>query len=120
MNDDEFDAWLDEGDYATIAIVDREGETLFKLVKSTPRGEWFVMGRPPSMRSQRFLDHPFVPYDSDLAQPRRRLITLADGRQRLDVPGPPIPWEKLPPVLDRLAELGFTVLTGDELRACVT
>lgn len=120
MTDDEFDLWLENGDHAVITITDARGRTLLDLVKATPNSEWFARGKPDDIATQRFYDHPLVPYDTDPTRPREWLKTLPDGRQRLDVPGPPVAWEKLPPILDRLAEHGFTRISVDELRTCIT
>ncbi|ULN47970.1 hypothetical protein MI170_00835 [Mycolicibacterium goodii] len=131
MTDDEFDAWLDDDDLdevlAQVTVTDARGRTLTKLVKHS--SGWVVEDRPdagsarfsdqPDLASAGLSEHLLRPFDANLASPRKGLKRLPDGRERLDVPGPPVPWEKLPPVLDRLAEHGLTRLTADELRACV-
>lgn len=131
MTDDEFDAWLDDDDLdevlAQVTVTDARGRTLTKLVKHS--SGWVVEDSPdtgsarlsdqPDFASAGFDEHLLRPFDADLASPRKRLKRLPDGRERLDVPGPPVPWQKLPPVLDRLAEHGLTRLTADELRAGV-
>jgi hypothetical protein len=112
-------------DFAHITLTDASGDKVWcKFVKEKADSEWSVAGKPSSRkRLQR--DVELLRPGQNLPtraghSPAYRLKDLADGRQRIDVPGPPLPWEELPPVLDRLhAEFGNMRLTDDQLRACI-
>lgn len=97
-------------DYATITLVDARGRTVCRFIKEKPDTGWCVEDFEPSRKARRHKTHP-----RDLKP--HMLKRLPDGRQRLDLPGPPLFWEKLPPALDWLAARGATPITVDLLRA---
>jgi hypothetical protein len=122
-------------DFATITITDARGRTLFQVVKEKPDSGWVICDFKTSPKHQaryteaanealatgaepNSIDWPTVGKGH---HPPDRFKRLPDGRRRLDVPGPPLPWDPLPPILDRLiAEFGTVLrLTVDELRACI-
>jgi len=97
-------------DLASITLTDHRGRTLLRFHKEK-RG-WCVSDFVP----RRTPAHKARPRDF----PSDRLKRLPDGRCRLDVPGPLLPWDDATrAVLDRLAVSGITQLTVDELRFCV-
>ncbi len=109
------------GDFATITLTDHRGRTLCKLIKENPDSNWLVGDKPTSKSFQRMMqkrERGLKTRKRDLTT--NHLVRLPDGRHRLNVPGPLIPWEKLPPILDRLhAEYGDMRLTVNELHACI-
>ena len=97
-------------DLASITLTDHRGHTLLRFHKEK-RG-WCVSDFVPRHnKAQKARPRDFPP---------DRLKRLPDGRSRLDVPGPLLPWDDtIRAVLDRLAVSGITQLTVDELRFCV-
>jgi hypothetical protein len=86
-----------------IKLVDHRGRTLCKFIK--PPGLPWVQAISP---------HPAFAQDGPPYQ--WGLVRLADGRLILQAPGLTLHWEKVTPVLDRLAETSRTRLTVRELR----
>jgi hypothetical protein len=111
-------------DYATITLIDHRGHTVCQLVKEKVDSGWIVSDKPESKKKlPRFVDGRFVHEDKYKIRPRDRtvnhLVRLPDGRHRLNVPGPLIPWEPLPALLDKLfAQFGNMRITVEELHFC--
>lgn len=103
-------------DHATITLTDAAGRTLATFIKEKADSEWAVASKPHSQKS---LEHKA--HQRDLMPDT--VISLPDGRQRLNVPGPLLPWDAdTMAVLDRLhSELGDDIrLTVAQLRHCLT
>ncbi len=103
-------------DYATITLTDADGRTLLKFVKEKPGYEWAVAGKP---MSQKQIEHTEAIRKGHLTPDRVK--RLPDGRERLDVPGPLLPWDATTrATLDRLhARFGDMQITVDDLHACI-
>jgi hypothetical protein len=103
-----------------IKLFDSLGRTVLSFVKRAycdgdvwTSDDWGVAVKP---RSKKMLMH-------NRSQPTqttaRYLKQLPDGRQVLELRGLTLRWEKVTPVLDKLAEHNVPTLTVDQLRDCV-
>jgi hypothetical protein len=111
------------GDHATITLTDDRGRTVCKFVKEKPDSNWCVSDGPGRRK------HKHIERLTELARqgkefpPMRRghltpahLTRLPDGRCYLEVPDLYLRWEKVTPVLDRLAEHNHWRITIAALR----
>ena len=73
-------------DFATITLTDHRGHTEFQFVKEKADSLWSVASDPASLKSLQYMR-----YARDL--PPDPIVRLPDGRERLNVPGPPLPWD---------------------------
>jgi hypothetical protein len=94
---------------AEIKLVDSRGRTVLTFVKRAD-DDWGVAVKP---RSRKMLMHnrPQPTQTQD-----RYLKQLPDGRHVLELPDLTLRWEKVTPVLDKLAEHDVPKLTVDDLR----
>jgi hypothetical protein len=100
-------------DFATITLTDDWGHTRFKFVKEKADSQWSVASDPSSLKSLQYMR-----YARDF--PPDPIVRLPDGRERLNVPGRPLPWDAATwSVLDRLHASGYVKLTDRELRFAV-
>jgi hypothetical protein len=101
-----------------IKLVDHRGRTVLTFVKRVFRDgevcssddDWGVAVKP---RSQKMLMHS---RRQPTQTPARYLKRRPDGRQVLELPALTLRWEKVTPVLDKLAEHNWVRLTVDQLR----
>jgi hypothetical protein len=103
-------------DFATITLTDANGDILCTFIKEKSDSDWGVAGKPMSKKQ---LDRDDPMRQGHLT--RFRLLHLPDGRDRLDVPGPLLPWDaNTRAALDRLhAVFGDMKITVDQLHVCV-
>jgi hypothetical protein len=103
-----------------IKLVNASGRTVLSFVKRAycddgvwTCDEWGVALKP---RSQKMLAHiRRQPTDT----PARYLKQLPDGRRVLELPRLTLRWEKVTPVLDKLAEHNVATIGIDRLRDCI-
>jgi hypothetical protein len=103
-----------------IKLVNHQGRTLLSFLKRTycddgvwTCDDWGIAVKPRSQKAS--MHDRRQPTDT----PARYLKQLPDGRKVLELPGLTLRWEKVTPVLDKLAEHDVLTLTVDQLRACV-
>jgi hypothetical protein len=107
-----------ERDYAAcIVLTDDRDRTLLKFIKEKPDSDWCVSGLRRRRNSVPRRTRALKWRQRDL--PPHRVKRLPDGRERLDVPGPLLPWdERTRTALDRLHASGKIMrLTVGQLRA---
>jgi hypothetical protein len=98
---------------AEIKLVDSRGRTVLSFVKRDD-DDWAVAVKP---RSRKMLMHN---RPQPTQTPGRYLTQLPDGRRELQLPGLTLRWEKVTPILDKLAEHDVTTpLTIDQLRGII-
>jgi hypothetical protein len=97
--------------HATITLTDKRGRTVCRFVKDRPDTGWLVSNKPIVHRGPE-LKFKVRPGD----MPPHRLVPAPDGSLNLEIPGLTVGWEKVIPVLDRLAEHGRKKLTVAQLR----
>jgi hypothetical protein len=102
----------------TITLTDARNRTICKFVKERPDSEWFVSDRLYGVQPYSLPAH-LAPSTRTGDLPSAHLLRLPEGRDVLEVPGLTLRWEKLPAILDRLAEHDIRRLTVAQLRACV-
>jgi hypothetical protein len=107
----------------TIKLVDGAGRTVCAFVKRLylENGEWngddWGVALKPASEKVRM--HPDRPRPADQDSSERYLKQQADGRRVFEIPGLWLRWEKVAPVLDRLAESGIQQLTVAQFRECI-
>jgi hypothetical protein len=128
------DYWLPLADWPTIRIVDHKRKTVCECVRlrlydaqGNWNGEekWGVEHKPERRKAKQRLfeylpkrDHVRVEHSvHDRPNPLKYLP--AEDRHVLELPGLTLRWEKVTPVLDKLADHNVTTLTVDELRGCI-
>jgi hypothetical protein len=102
-----------------IKLLDSGGRTVLSFMKRAyceegvwTADEWGIAVKP---RSQKMLMHN-RPQSTETPD---RYLKQRDGRLVLELPGLTLRWEKVTPVLDKLAEHGVATITIDQLRDCI-
>jgi hypothetical protein len=103
-----------------IRLTNDRGRTVLAFIKRAygdgTSDSWDVAVKPASTK---VLAHPDKPRPVDKDTPARYLKQLPDGRRELELRGLTLRWEKVTPILDRLAENDIRAITIDQLRACL-
>lgn len=112
-------------DHAAITLTDHRNRTVCRFIKEKPDSGWSVADKPVS-RKRLALNVQLVREGEELPPVGKgdlapaHLKRLPDGRHSFTAPGLTLRWEKLAPILDRLAAHDIRRLTVAQLRSCIS